>query len=113
MHFFHIQSATMSPCDLTQDAYQTARETWLCGGCAIPKPGVPITNVRMESHCLNDFPLTFVNGAGLPIASRRLLDALGGLRLVERDLTLGVVLDPEGNPLDDWVTFRGKTRLII
>ena len=74
---------------------------------------MPTTNVCIETDCLqDDAPLTFVMGAGVPIILRRFLDALGA-EIIERDLALGAVLDPRGEPVQDWVTFCGRRRLII
>lgn len=113
MIFYHIQSATMNPCSLTSAAYDWAQENWLCGGCANAKPDALITKVRIHAEdCLEDSPLTFIHGTGVPIVSRSFLAALGG-EVVKRDLILGELLDPDGNPLDDWVTFSGRVKLVV
>ena len=110
-HYIHIQSLTMNAANLTKAAYAEAKNTWLCTGCAYPKPGVERVDVHIENRSLQG-PLNLVFGCGLPLARRSFLFRLGEER-VKRDLYLGDVFNADGVRLDDWVTFRGKRRLIV
>ena len=109
--FVCLQSTTMNPCFLAEDAYAEAKRSWLCSGCCSPKPGFGAVDARLQ-EAPKDKPLNFVMGCGLPVAYGKFLDRLGE-SLVERDLSLGQVFGPDGTRLEDWVTFRGRRRLII
>ncbi len=109
--YVHLQSKTMNPCALVKPAYTEATKTWLCTGCAYPKPGVERIDACIQDAA-PDGPLNFVNGCGLPLARKSFLLALGEER-IKRDLYLGDVFGPDGSRLDDWVTFRGKRGLIV
>lgn len=110
-YYLHLQSKTMNPCSLEKRAYAEATGTWLCSGCARPKPGVD----RVDAHIQDDEPegpLNFVNGCGLPLARVSFLLTLGEER-VKRDLNLGQVFGPNRSQMPDWATFRGRQRLIV
>jgi hypothetical protein len=109
--FYHLRSGTDTPCHLTREAHAEALNTWLCPGCSSPKPGVTSVDVRIQVAPTKD-PLNGVFGAGVPIASRKLLTAIDS-NLIERDLYLGRVYGPDGRELEAWATFRGKHRLIV
>ncbi len=53
-----------------------------------------------------------VYGFGVPLARLAFLLRLGEER-VRRNLYLGEVFGPDGSCWEDWVTFRGKRRLIV
>jgi hypothetical protein len=53
-----------------------------------------------------------VQGCGLSVACRPFLDSFPS-DIVNRDLYLGRVFGADGKPFEDWVTFRGKNRLIV
>lgn len=107
----HLQAATLDPCSLTREAYERARETWLCSGCGAPRPGVTSVDVRLQELPRKDL-LTFVSGCGVPIARRHLLQELAGEAL-ETDLWLGRVLGADDEEQTEWVTFRGRHPLIV
>jgi hypothetical protein len=109
--FYHLHTASDTPCHLTKEADTQARGTWLCPGCCSPKPGVTAIDARLRAAPAKE-PLNFVFGAGLPIASKAFLDTLGN-DLVQRELYLGRVYGPDGQELNEWATFRGKHRLIV
>jgi hypothetical protein len=109
--FYHIYSATMDGCYLTAEANEEARRSWLCSGCNSPKPGVQAIDVQL-SHVPGTEPLNSAVEWGVPIASRKFLDSIGS-DVVEQQLYLGRVLGPDGNELEEWVTFRGKHRQIV
>jgi hypothetical protein len=111
-HFYHLHSTGIEPCSMTKDAYERARATWLCPGCAAPKPGTAAVDVHIQEKAPSEKPLSFANGCGVPLANREFLLSLG-TDVVQRDLYLGKVFGPRGNVLDDWVTFRGRRRVIV
>lgn len=110
--FYHVQSATMNPCALTKDAFARAQGSWLCPGCGAPKPGVAAVDTQLDSEPANGSPLNFVNGTGVPLAKKSFLFRLG-LDVLRRQLYLGKVIGASGTPLSDWVSFRGRQRVII
>lgn len=109
--YIHFQPKTMNPCSLQKWAYAEATSTWLCTGCSYPKPGMNHVDVFVQE----DEPEGVLNGVsacGVPLARLSFLLAFGEER-VERDLILGQVFGPNRSRLTDWVTFRGKRRLIV
>lgn len=110
--FYHVQSATMNPCALTKDAIARAQGSWLCPGCGAPKPGVAAVDTQVDSEPANGSPLNFVNGTGVPLAKKSFLFRLG-LDVLRRQLYLGKVIGASGTLLSDWVSFRGRQRVII
>jgi hypothetical protein len=111
--FFHLDFPTRDACSLEQDAYPDRWPPWLCHGCRIPKvPVVPI-DVRVQDNSREiRGPMNFVMGAGLGLVRTDVLRALPQ-HAVERDLVLGRIFAADEVLLDDWVTFRGRHRLII
>jgi hypothetical protein len=109
--YVELGSTTMNPCDLgSQAAYVEAERTWLCRECGHPKRGVEGVEVRV-SALARDPPLNLVNGTLLGIAYKPFLDRFPR-SAVENDLHIGPVYGPDGKLLD-WVTFHGRTRLIL
>lgn len=109
--FYHLQTTSDTQCHLTKEAYAEARQTWLCPGCLTPKPGVAAVDAWVQVPPTKE-PLNVVLGAGLPIATRKLISSFDP-SLVHSDLYLGHVFGPDGRELKDWATFRGKHRLIV
>jgi hypothetical protein len=109
--YYHVRTATDTPCYLTKEALAKAKRTWLCKGCSAPKPRSTAIHATLLAPPSQQ-PLNFVSGAGLPIASTAFLDALGA-ELVQDHLCIGRVYGPEGKKLSGWTTFRGKHRLIV
>ena len=109
----HFQSMTLSPCALTRDAFEHARRTWLCGGCASPRPDVGAVDVSLQDRTPGKYPLTFVGGTGVPVARMDFLLEVAGAEAVAKDLLLGKVFDEHGHLLEDWVTFRGRRCVIV
>lgn len=109
--YIGVHTLTMDPFDLANNSYAEARHSWLCTGCCVPKPDVQVVDIFLQSPP-SDKPLNFVNGCGLSVAYKPFLERLP-IDVVQRDLYLGRVFGPDGEQLADWVTFRGKKRLII
>lgn len=110
--FDHLHPTGMNPCALEKSAYAEAVETWLCTGCGAPKPSVGAVDVQIQEERPADEPITFVNGCGVVLARRDFLRLLGTSR-VEADLLLGKVSGPSGKVISDWVTVRGRQRVIV
>lgn len=110
--FIHLHPTGMSPCTLDKSALAQAKETWLCSGCGAPKPSVGSIDVQIQEDRPEDVPLTFVNGCGVILARRELVDALG-LANVQANLLLGSVTGPTGEKVTDWLSIRARHRVIV
>lgn len=113
-YYYLLSSSSRSALHLTREAYNKARNTWLCTGCASPKPDVRKVDLVIEDmeSAPENLPLNFHFGSGVGVARKDFLFSLGKEE-VERELCLGQVFGPEGQLLDDWVTFMGKHRIIV
>lgn len=109
--YFHLHSKTMHPCSDTKKAYAEALQTWLCAGCARPKPDVQAVDVWLQNRAPRDKPLNFVFGSAVGLIHKDLLEAIGAT-IVEQDLYLGQVIGDCGR-LEDWATFRGRRGVIV
>jgi hypothetical protein len=110
-YYIHFKGKTMDPCSLDKGAYEEAKRTWLCTGCCDPKPCIHCLDAHIQDD-KPEGPLNMVNGCGLALARRTFLMQFGWARIQEY-LNLGDVYGPEGNLMDDWVTFIGKHKLFI
>ena len=110
-HFLYLQSGGLNPSSLKKSAYAAAKETWLCTGCAAPKPSVGAVDVRIQARP-DDAPLTLVFGCGVLLGRRDLLEAFRP-ECVAADLMLGTVKGWSGELLSDWVTVRGRHPLLV
>jgi hypothetical protein len=110
--FFHLRSKTLHPCYATKDSRAEALRTWLCPGCASPKPGVKGIDVWLQERAPRDKPLNLVFGCGIGLIHKELLNLVGH-EIVERDLYIGRVMGDRGNEIADWVTFRGRCGVIV
>jgi hypothetical protein len=59
-----------------------------------------------------DPPLNFINGCSLGVVRRDFLEELG-MDIVHNYLFIGDLFGPDGHSIENWLTFRGKLRLII
>jgi len=110
--FYHLCTKTMNPCNETKESHAAALQTWLCPGCAHRWAYVTAVDVQLQERSPRDRPLNFLFGTGVGLVHRELLDLLGK-DIVSRDLDLGRVGGDRGNLVDDWVTFRGRCRVIV
>jgi hypothetical protein len=101
----------MESCDITKISYEEARKSWLCMGCCSPKPSIREVDVYLDALPEN-IPLNFVNGCGLGIAKKAFLLELGETE-AQRDLYLGRVYDPDGNQLDEYVSYHSYPEIIV
>lgn len=110
--YIHLHTNTMNPCSMDKAFGKMAKTTWLCSGCNYPKPDTRAVEVMLQGTKIDDPPLNFVYGFGVPVAHKDFLFSFGE-DVVRRDLYLGPVLLSGGQLLNDWVTFRGRYRPII
>jgi hypothetical protein len=110
--FVHLHPTGMNVCTLEKSAYAEALETWLCTGCGAPKPSVGAVDVQIQEERPANEPITFVNGCGIVLVRRDFLQLLGAAH-VKADLLLGEVSGPSGKGISDWVTVRGRQRVIV
>ena len=110
--FYHVYSGTMNPCCLTKELYAIADETWCCTGCKYPNRGVKAVDVTIQDNEIENRPINVVMGCGIPIAKREFLFSFGK-NIVEKDLYLGKVFAENGSIMEDWITYRGKRKVII
>jgi hypothetical protein len=102
----------MSPCTLQKSAYAEAIKTWLCASCGAPKPSIGAIDVQIQESRPTGEPLTFVNGCSVVVGRRDFVVAVGR-NYVLTDLMLGKVINASGEVVPDWVTVRGRRRLIV
>lgn len=110
--FFKISSTTMNPCTMVKSAYLQARQTWLCNGCAFPKPNTEVVDVTIQEEEPDNTPLNMISGCGVGIAWKEFLFAFGE-ELVRQHLYLGQVFGPSGSPMENWTTFVGRHKIIV
>jgi hypothetical protein len=110
--YFHLFSNTMNPCFPTAGYHAEAKRTWLCPSCFTPRPGVESVDAWLQDRAPRDKPLNLVYGCGLGLIHRELLSLVGD-ELVQRDLYLGRVIGGRGEEIKDWVTFRGRRRVVV
>ncbi len=88
-----------------------AEQSWLCGSCGSPRDlSKAIEAIVVPERRKSD--LDFVYGAGIMIASTKLLDALG-TTAVNKWCHVGRVFEESGAQLDGYRTLIGRCRLLI
>ena len=97
---------------MTHDARERARRSWACSDGPHPTPAATVVDVWLQDNTPRDKPLNFVMFGGIPVVHRELLKLFGDDN-VERDLYIGRVIGARGKELPDWVTARGRDRLIV
>jgi hypothetical protein len=110
--FYKLSSTTMNPCTMVKSGYEQARKTWLCTGCAFPRPDTKVVDAAIQEKEPDNVALNFIGGCGLGIVRKDFLLALGE-DTVREHLHLGSVGGPDGRLLEDWVTFVGRHRIIV
>jgi hypothetical protein len=110
--FYHVYSGTLNPCSVDKESYKKAQHSWLCSQCLSPRESWETVDFEIQESAPDDPPLNFVNGCGLGVVRRDFLEELG-LQVVQRDLYLGNLRGPNGALIENWMTFRGKQRVII
>lgn len=110
--FYDLYSASDTPLDLDMKDYKRARKTWLCRGCASPRPEVWQVDITVQDGMPPGDALNFVNGCGVSVARKEFLFSLGE-QIVQQDLVLGRVFRVDRSEFGDLVTFRGRCRLVM
>ncbi len=93
--FYYLSSKSMDPCFLTRADAGEAFRTLICYSCKTPRPGVKNIDVVLEGRRSPNSPLNIVFAAGVGIARRDFLEALG-MDTISRSLYLGHVSDEKG-----------------
>jgi hypothetical protein len=109
--YYLLASGSMDPWNLTKPAYELAKRIWACSSCGFPKPGVEGVNVTVVGVPGNA-SLNCVHGLGLGIAEKEFIESFGAGQ-ADRYLHLGQVFGPDGQPLEKWVTFNGRNRILV
>ena len=102
----------MNPCTMVKPVYEQARMTWLCTGCAFPKPDTKVVDATIQEEKPDNTPLNMISGCGVGIARKDFLFSFGE-DLVRQHLYLGQVFAPDNRLLENWVTFVGRHRIIV
>jgi len=110
--FFKLSSTTMNPCTMVKSVYEQARKTWLCTACGFPRPDTKEVDATIQEEKLDNTPLNMISGCGVGIAHKDFLFSFGE-DFVRQHLYLGQVFTPDKHPLQSWVTFVGRHRIIV
>ena len=110
--FYKLSSLTMNPCCMAKTVYAQARETWLCTGCASPKPNTEAVDLTLQNKKPDNTPLNLVSGCGVGIARKDFLFSFGE-ELVRQHLYLGKVFGLNDRPMENWLTFIGRHKIIV
>lgn len=98
-------------CNMDREKAKIAEDMWSCKGCYHPKPDVKALDAHIMDNVL-DGQLNCVWGYALPLARKTFLLRFGEDR-VRQCLYIGKVFGPDGELMEDWVTYRGKHSLIV
>ncbi len=110
--FFALRANTMNACSPKRESIAIAQQTWVCTEGPHPKPNAQIVDVWLQERTPPDRPLNFLMLGGVPLVHRELLSLLGEDN-IERDLYVGRVFGRGDKLLEDWVTARGRRRVIL
>jgi hypothetical protein len=110
--FYSFCSTAQEACSIEKACHAEAHRTWLCTGCASPKPGTKELDATVQNESMEGPPLNFVFGCDLGVARKEFLFAFGE-NVVRHHFYLGRLSRDDGTPFDDWVTFRGKHRIFV
>ncbi len=109
--FYRLSSTTMNPCTMVKHVYAQARRTWLCTECGNPREPRSI-DLAIQEQDPDNTPLNMVSGCSVGIARKDFLLSLGE-QIVRHHLHLGQVSGPDQRPIDNWLTFVGRHRIIV
>jgi hypothetical protein len=110
--YHHFYSSGINPCSANDGFFEQAKQTWLCPGCYSPKPGVGIVNIKVDDDKPDDRMMTMVFGIFVPIVEWRFLNYLPQ-DLIKREFWIGQVLGPNDKPMENWITARCRSQIII
>lgn len=110
MSYVHLSMSGVGSASMTPESYDEAERTWLCRGCGFPKPGIKSVDVVLQTRPQK--PLDFPTGVRVGLIHRPFLNRFPA-SLVTSDLYLGTVFRPSGKIEPDWVTLRGRRRVLI
>ncbi len=109
--YFQLSSTTTNPCTMAKSFREEARRTWLCTGCGNPREQ-GVIDIAIQEDEPDNTPLNMVSGCTVGIAHKDFLFSFGE-DSVRQHLYLGQVFAPDKRPLESWVTFVGRHRIIV
>jgi len=110
MIYYHIYSGATGGPDIAREYRKEAESTWFCTGCGHPKPAFQAIDIRVQENPIEGPALN--SEWGVPIARKDFLAMLGENN-IQKYLYIGKVFGPNNEIVNDWVTFRGKEKLIV
>lgn len=110
--FIHFHPAGLDCCTLDTSEFADGIPPWCCSGCHTPKPDVGVVHIRIQEKVPPSSPFSFVQGAGLVMIKKDFLEKLNP-EYVAADLLIGSVDAPSGEKISNWVTVRGRHRVIV
>lgn len=111
-YHLHLHPVGAETCDAKKSDEELVREGWFCGSCRRPKPNTGVVDFQIYEKRPVYSPLCWAAHHGIDFARRDFLSLLGEEN-VARDLMLGTLYGPSGAPIEDWVTVRGRHRVIV
>jgi len=110
--YYLLSSTTKDPCSPDKPFYGEARRTWLCTGCAAPKPDAKEIDATIQNESLENTGLNGISGCGIGVAHKDLLFALGE-DVVRECLYIGRLFSKSGRLMKNWITFNGKQKILV
>lgn len=111
-HYVHLRPVGVDSSDAANSDEAIIAEGWWCKSCRSPKPDTEAIDFQILKEPPRNKLLDLVGGFGVSLARRSFLLLLGEEGITQ-NLMLGKVLGPSSDVIDDWVTVRGRHRLIV
>lgn len=111
-YLVHLHPVGADTCDSSKSDEELSCEGWFCKSCRRPKPNTEAVDFQIYEKRPMYSPLCWAAYHGIDFARRDFLSLLGEEN-VARDLMLGTLYGPSGAPIKDWVTVRGRHRVIV
>ena len=111
-HFVHLHPVGVDGSDSEKSDEALVSEGWFCKSCRRPKPLAGAVDFQISQEKPVHSPICSDAFSGVRFARRDFLSLLGEEN-VARDLMLGTLYGPSGEPIKDWVTVRGRHRVIV
>ncbi len=109
--YFQLSSTTTNPCTMAKSFREEAWKTRLCMGCGNPREQ-GVIDVAIQEDEPDNTPLNILSGCTIGIARKEFLFAFGQ-DIIHQHLYLGQVVGSDERPLESWVTFVGRHRIIV
>ncbi len=112
-NYYLLHINTLDGCSMDTSFSKLIDQNWLCEDCRFPLPKTQSTDVVLECKGpSNRSPFNLVVGYWIRLVKKDFL-LQWDKKLIERDLFIGKVFLENNKLLDNWVTCRGKNRLIL